>query len=113
MQTLGMAMWSNWWGGYSYGPRFATDLVPLFSMLGILGYAARRLRLGSAAPSRWFAASLATVLVIGVMINGAGAIHQRGMGWNAGPPAIARDPSRVFDWRRAQFLCGLSETRCP
>ena len=35
-----MGAYKNWWGGTTYGARFASDLVPLFVLLGALGWRA-------------------------------------------------------------------------
>src|ERR1700730_10520406 len=37
-----MSCYDHWWGGYSYGPRFSTSLVPWFVVLAILGVQAPR-----------------------------------------------------------------------
>ena len=97
LQSLVMALWIGWWGGMSYGPRFATALVPLFTVLGIEGSRATVARVGSPRGRRLVAVGFLTLLLVGAVINGAGAISARGMSWNAGPPRIADAPLRAFD----------------
>lgn len=37
-----IAMSPLWWGGFSFGPRLTTDLVPRFVLLSVLGIDAMR-----------------------------------------------------------------------
>ena len=113
LHGLSMAMFSNWWGGYSYGPRFSTDLVPLFAVLGMEGYAATAARVRSPGQGRSVTVWFLALLLVGALINGAGALSFRSRSWNSHPRPIAEDPSRAFDWGQSQFLCALFESRCP
>jgi hypothetical protein len=112
LHTFSMAMFGNWWGGHSYGPRFYTDLVPLFALLGILGFgAASRQRLRVAARSargyRLEFVAFVACFALGALVNGAGAISRAGSQWNVEPRSVDEDPSRAFEWKRSQFMCAL------
>jgi hypothetical protein len=112
LHTLNMAMVDNWWGGYSYGPRFQTDLVPLFALLGILGFDAasrQHPRIGTVATRRYRLelAAFAVCFVVGAVLNGAGAFSKAGTYWNHEPRSLKSDPGRAFDWKRSQFMCAL------
>ena len=113
IQTVAIAMWTNWWGGSSYGPRFLTDLIPLYAVVGIAGYAAMRRRLSSPNHGRPVVVWFLVLTLLGAVINGAGALTVRGRRWNVGPPSIAARPSRAFDWNRSQIMCALFESQCP
>jgi hypothetical protein len=112
LHTFNMAMWANWWGGFCYGPRFYTDLVPLFALLGILGFDAasrRRARVGvppTTGHKLEFAAFVAC-FALGAVLNGAGAISEASSSWNREPRSVDEDPSRAFEWKRSQFMCAL------
>jgi len=97
-----------------YGPRFLTDLVPLFVLLSIL---ALRSVLDAPAPGRArrrleIVALVATV-TLSVAIHGAGAVSRAGLAWNSRPVPLREDPQRVFDWRRPQWLCALFPQLLP
>jgi hypothetical protein len=108
----------KWWGGFSYGPRLLTDLVPWFVMLAILSLRAFRddlLQREIADPSghrRFSRSGQAQIalgfflLVIGVAINARGAMSWKTGQWNSSPHIDAY-PERVWDWREPQFLAGL------
>ena len=113
IQTVAIAMWTNWWGGSSYGPRFSTDVIPLYAVVGIAGYAAMRRRLSSPSHGRPVVVWFLVLTLLGAVINGAGALTVRGRRWNVGPPSIAARPSRAFDWNRSQIMCALFESQCP
>ncbi len=100
----------HWHAGHGYGPRYATDLVPWFSLLAILALEAR-LRWRSqngARDSVWRAGiewSVATFLVsLSVTINGIAAFSLGVWLWNARPTDIMNDTARLWDWKHPQFL---------
>ncbi|HTY55847.1 MAG TPA: hypothetical protein VMB26_11625 [Candidatus Binataceae bacterium] len=108
----------KWWGGWSFGPRLLTDLVPWFVLLAILSLRAFRDDLlqreiadssGRKRFSRSDQAKIALgffLLAIGIAINSRGAMSWKTGQWNASPHIDAY-PGRVFDWREPQFLAGL------
>ncbi len=111
---------AKWWGGYSYGPRLSTDLVPWFVLLAILGLraflddsrdAAAMSSQARALPllSRRVAlAGGALLLAAGIFINARGALSPATFYWNRWVD-VDRHPERVWDWRSPQFLAGMIE----
>lgn len=104
--------YSKWWGGYSFGPRLLGSLVPWWGLLAALGFQAL-LRYG-ALPGAGRARSVYRRLVvtfalmaalIGIVINGWGAISWAPLLWNQ-TVEIDRHPERVWDWHNAQFAVG-------
>jgi hypothetical protein len=89
---------ANWWAGHSYGPRFFTDLTPIF-VLFLIPYFKDWERL--ARPTRIVFVALALVSV---------AIHLRGgwapavYRWNVDPANIDEHPERNWNWSDPQFL---------
>jgi hypothetical protein len=63
-----------WWGGYGYGARLMTEVVPWLVLLGTLGWAAVP---ETERPRRRIGAALAAALVgVGIVLNGIGAISR-------------------------------------
>jgi hypothetical protein len=96
-----------WWhGGYCYGPRVLTELIPWFVMLAILGLdAMRRAQVGSR--HRVEIAAGFFLLAISVAINGRGAWSFAGLNWSIGK--YAAHQTDIFYWRYPQFMAGLIE----
>lgn len=109
---------AKWWGGYSYGPRLSTDLIPWFVLLAILGlrpFLEENARIGAmsgAVQARLSMRQRITIalggllLALSIMINARGAFSQATLDWNA-RVQIDRHPERVWDLRSPQFLAGL------
>ena len=94
-----------WWAGHSFGPRYATDVLPVlawFAMpavvaMGELRGSARRAMLGvTALLVAWsFFAQLRAATTWDVW------------DWNSSPVNVDQRPERVWDWRDLQILRGL------
>ena len=112
---VAVSCFSPWFGGWCYGPRYTTELIPWFVLLAVLGTrAALDRREDYALPRGFFAwkATLATgavLLFLSVWINGRGAIVPATSHWNSTPVGLDDDPGRVWDWRHPQFLAGIVE----
>jgi len=116
--TLVLCGDEKWWGGWSYGPRLSTDLVPWFVLLAVLSLRAFRDDIVRAPlaegqheirPRPRDKAVIAVgcvLLLVGVAINARGALCWETALWN-GRPNIELHPERVWDWRAPQFLAGL------
>jgi hypothetical protein len=99
-----------WFGGWCYGPRYCTGIVPWFALLAVLSVAAR-LRWNSLHPAsdssrRWrteFAVG-ALLLTISIVFNGIGALWPSSLHWNPLPINVDEKPERVWEWRDPQFL---------
>jgi hypothetical protein len=94
---IGVSCFPDWTGGWSYGPRFLADAVPLMmwfvpSILEALGRSRDAVLIG-----------LATLVVVfSVGIQARGAFVQSTATWNWEPRYL--DPGRVWDWSDPQFL---------
>lgn len=101
---------STWWGGHCYGPRYTTELVPWFALLGIIGIEARlawRRKQTPGTPSLYKRGELVAggaLLACSIVINGLGATAQRTWWWNVRPANVDEHPERVWDWSYPQFL---------
>ncbi len=108
--SLSMGAFESWWGGYSYGPRFQTDLVPVFALLAVIFvHAAGQRRDRSVARPLRRAECIAMLVAagIGVVLNGAGAWSEAGQDWNKYPQSLHDQPARAFDIAHSQFMVAL------
>jgi hypothetical protein len=109
LQLLLVASWHVWWGGFAYGPRLLTDLVPWLALLATAGVEAWR-RAGSFEGWHQGRVRGAELLVASLLLGLSVWIHWRGANsfatawWNVVPVSVDNDPSRVWDWRNPQFL---------
>jgi hypothetical protein len=100
----------HWWGGFSFGPRFTTGLVPWFVLLGILGVRARlswysKHQLAFSLPRRRIESAVGIMLLsFSVLIHARGATSLATWLWNSQPVSIDERPERLWDWRHPQFL---------
>ena len=101
------AAFRQWHGGYSYGPRLLTPLVPWLVLLSAMGLRARLARRGRGArmrprwgPSSWPAACSCTP---------AGRAHARHGPGTASRPT-RHDPDKLWSWHDPQFLAGLARS---
>jgi hypothetical protein len=90
----------HWWAGYSYGPRFLTDVLPGLFVLLCVSVAEARQR----PEKRFIPYVLAALGGFSVFVNTAQGLYNRApKRWNA-EPSIDEHPELVFDWRYPQFL---------
>lgn len=92
----------NWWGGWSYGPRLMSDILPFFCYF--LLYALMELKKQS------FLGRVLSVLFVMTVVSSA-FIHYRGAfawsvyEWNTTPTNIDQDyKRRLWDWQDPPFL---------
>ena len=96
-----------WYGGWCYGPRLSTDLVPWFCLLAILSLDVVRRYSDTAPGHNPLIVCACMLLLLGLTMNAIGALSLETMAWNAGPNLDAR----VWDWERPQFLAWIIEPR--
>jgi hypothetical protein len=94
---IGVSCFPDWTGGWSYGPRFLADVVPLLMwflppVFDALARSRNAVRIGLAS----------LLIVVSVGIQARGAFVERTSTWNWEPRYL--DPARVWDWRDPQFL---------
>lgn len=101
----------QWWGGYGYGPRLMTDVVPWLVLLTILALRAWLDASGEGIPlvsrRRVECVAVATLTLAALLINGGGALSKAANRWNESPTPIDRDPSRLWDWSDPQCLAWM------
>jgi len=91
---------ARYWPGHSYGPRYFTDIAPLFTFFLIPMVPLLRAR-------SVFAAAFAVAALWSVCINGRGATSAAARDWNVTPVNVDVAQWRVWDWHDPQFVRGL------
>jgi hypothetical protein len=98
-----VSSFTPWFGGYSYGPRYMTDVLPL---LVVLALPAIRWMASSVGATRTVAMSgLGVLITAGFLFNFGGAWSASSMLWNADHPLTTQ---RLWSWSDPQFLRGIS-----
>lgn len=90
LDTLVIAKWGEWWGGYCWGPRLLTELAPPLVVLMALGVAV----LNQAWPRRVFA----VLAVYSILIQAVGAFFYPKGHWDTRPHNVNMAPDRLWDW---------------
>jgi hypothetical protein len=109
----------HWWGGFCYGARLTTDLVPWFVLLAISGVEAMlSWRKQELTNSSTVAGHLQTVvgailLAASIFINERGAFARETETWNVYPVDVDQKPGRLWSWREPQMLAGLVRPPLP
>jgi hypothetical protein len=110
-----IAGFTPWNGGFAYGPRYTTGLVPWFVLLAISGVKAMRSsRAASVTFNRkrsvaWKAqlGAGALLLLVSVVLQARGAVSLDTWFWNKWPTNVDIVPGKVWDCRQPQFMAGL------
>jgi len=89
--------WS-WWGGMCYGPRFLSDLTPVF-VLFLIPYFQDWTAFGRAAR-----AAFLTLALISLAMSLRGGWSYAVYLWNVDPQSVDRHPERNWDWSDPPFL---------
>jgi hypothetical protein len=92
---------ANWWAGQCYGPRFFTDLTPVF-VLFLIPYFQNWTGL-----SRGVRIAFVTLALIGFGMHLRGGWSSAVYEWNITPNDIDQHPDRNWDWSDPPFLRGL------
>lgn len=100
-----ISMFGHWYGGYSFGPRFFTDMIPILIVFMLPVF--RRLQ-ESSGKSRLAIAGVVVVLsAFSLFVNFMGANYEETFTWNKEPVDIDLDNTRLWDWSDPAFLRGL------
>jgi hypothetical protein len=87
----------RWWGGWTFGPRYLTDLVPFLTFFLALVWrdAVSRVALR---------ATLAVCIALAIFVQIIGVFYYPAGAWDSTPVTVDDQPSRVWDWRDPQLL---------
>jgi hypothetical protein len=105
LHWVAIASFPHWWAGYSYGPRFFTDMLPylVYFLTPVVAW------LGSAQPARRVVvgALFAAATAFSVFVHAEGGLVSSSLLWNHLPRSVDEHPERIWDWRDPQFLAGV------
>ncbi|HUT57797.1 MAG TPA: hypothetical protein VNA25_08080 [Phycisphaerae bacterium] len=102
LHWLLVASWWGWRGGWCFGPRLFTDVMPFFVLLLVpLLERLRRAPLRRRLPA---IGALAVLALVSFLIHAHGASSAAVWDWNR---AMDADAAKVWDWGDLQFLRGL------
>ena len=100
------ARFGSWWGGWSFGPRYLTDLLPFMAFFLVPVWP--RIR-----ASRCLRVALAAAVVAAVWVQIVGACYYPRGFWDGRPVSVDADPRRLWDWSDTQisrsFRAGRAE----
>lgn len=99
---IAVSSFRPWYGGWSIGYRFFTDMTPLLTYLLI-----PVVQLALDRKSILLRNFLIFTTAAGILINGWCAISPAPMKWNKTPVIISKSQERLWDWQDPQFLRGL------
>ncbi len=93
-----ISLYPHWWGGYSYGPRFFSDMIPLFCYGLVIFF--KHNSINNLATKIIFT----TALCFSLITHGNGGTNMDAFWWNSRPSSIDEHPERLWDWMDPQFL---------
>lgn len=97
-----LSKYSVWWGGHCFGPRYWTDVVPLFAILFAYGLDWMLTR------SRVLVAISAMAVVFSIAVQIIGAFCYPSS-WNFQPRNVDLHHERLWDWRDTELSRSLIE----
>jgi len=101
---VAISTFPHWWGGWQYGPRFWSDVLP-YLCLFLVPVVARLLTEQGRAELGAVVVALFTIAFLwSVWVNAKGATNQRTFDWNHDPSNVDDHPSRIWDWTDPPFL---------
>jgi hypothetical protein len=102
---VAVSLFPHWWGGYSFGPRLMSDVLP-FLVMAVGYWLAPALVAGTGWQSRMRRIVFPLLFGVSVAVHAQGAILFQSRKWNDVPP-VDSNPQRVWDWRDPQVLVVL------
>jgi hypothetical protein len=98
-----LSKYSVWWGGHCFGPRYWTDVIPLFAILFAYGLDWMLAR------SRVLVAISAITVIFSIAVQLIGAFCYPSS-WNLEPRNVDLHHDRLWDWRDTELSRSLIET---
>ena len=99
------AMYSVWWGGHTYGPRYMLDILPLLVPAAAAGVAI------TVGPF-WRSAAVAA-LAWSITVAALGAFTYPNERWNSDPVDVDRAHDRLWNWSDTQIARAWRVPRSP
>ena len=107
LHWLSISRFPHWWGGFSFGPRLMSDILPF--MTYFIGFAIRDIIDCKARIPRQIGTATVVILALAsVAINAQGALSWAPSMWSVVPTSIDENPQRLSDWSDLQFTRAFS-----
>jgi hypothetical protein len=108
---IAIGLFPHWWAGWSFGPRFMSDVLPFVVVL--CAPALVWMAEGSSHGEHRRAPAILTVLVAvaavwSITAHVQGATMRTSACWNAIPVSVDDDPARIWSVRDAQLISGFA-----
>ena len=87
----------DWWGGWCFGPRYFTDLLPFFAWFLVPVWASIRAR-------PVLRVAFAATVAIALWVQVVGTFYYPAGNWDGSPVNVEFKPQRVWDWSDTQIL---------
>jgi hypothetical protein len=97
-----LSKYSVWWGGHCFGPRYWTDVIPLFAILFAFGLDWMLTR------SRVLVVISAMTVIFSIAVQIIGAFCSPSS-WSLQPRNVDLHHERLWDWRDTELLRSLTE----
>lgn len=102
LHWIAISSFPHWWGGFCFGPRFFSDMLPflLYFLIPVFQELFTSFNLKRASILIVFL----VLVAISFLIHRRGATSLGPFVWNFDPVSLDEHPSRLWDWRDIQFL---------
>jgi hypothetical protein len=106
LHWIAISLFPHWYGGWSYGPRLFSDMVPylIYLLMPVIPLVTHSKE--SSAPIR---VAFACFIGISLFIHYRGATDNATQMWNALPVNVDVEPSRLWNWQDPPFLRGTPQ----
>lgn len=94
-----MSSWAQWYAGWSYGPRYMSDMLPYLLFLSIPS-----VQYIKNTSNRSLKVLVGVLIVVSFVFNARGALADSTWNWNATPVEISHATYRLWDWHDPQFF---------
>ncbi len=105
LHWLVISSFPHWYGGFCFGPRFFSDVMPylIYFLIPVLAWLSE-----TRGPLRgWLVSCFVLLAVVSLFIHLSGAVNKASHRWNLVPTSIDRSQERLWDWTDLQFLRGI------
>jgi hypothetical protein len=91
-----ISSFQDWWAGFAFGPRYFSDVTPLFVLFLIPAV--------QPGASKRIIAAFCVLAAVSIGIQYCGANRQAAFDWNRTPVSVDQAPERVWDWTDIAFF---------
>lgn len=100
---LVISSFPHWWGGYSYGPRFMSDMIPWLVVITAVSIYNKK------TINKYILSVFILTSILSILVNTWAAYNPKTIEWNGVPDNIDLNPDRLWDWKHPPFLAGIQQ----